>query len=263
MFLTIMQIPDDMPPGYGSGLNLIMWAVVILLLFMMLPLGLNAARKQEFEHLRKAEIARGAFGFFYGMARMFFMFGHNLNNGKNFDFWVILGYVFSMIGLSWLIFTYEYYKLGRKAPFFTSLGLVAAFISLTGFDDLIPGFRNVPRENILGIISGTATVLISLIAYVYFKTMERFPGKLRTRTFYEFIGLVIMLLGIIFDGQLFITQEGSPMFYRLYLPAVMAVVGVILINLAHDGKRWMFRSFALLGIILVFGLFVAHVHELR
>ena len=262
MFLTIMQIPDDMPPGYGSGLNLIFWAVVILLLFMMLPLGLNAARKQEFEHLRKAEIARGAFGFFYGMARMFFMFGHNLNNGKNFDFWVILGYLFSMIGLSWLIFTYEYYKLGRKAPFFTAMGLVAALFTFTGFENLVPGFRDVPRTTILGIISGTTTVLISLIAYVYFKTMERFPGELRSRTFYEFLGLVILLLGIIFDGQVFLSQESSPMFYRLYLPGIMALLGGILINLAHDGKKWMYKSFAYFAAITIFVLFVMHVHKL-
>lgn len=247
----LVQIPEGTPAEYGTGINLILWELVIFILFMFLPLAYLAARKQEFKNIKISELGQGWFGFFYAIARLLFILAIVIDNGNSYDDYTNIAYLFSMVGLSILIFTFEIYRLGRKAPIFTLIGVLSSFFTLSGFEGLIPGLRYVEREIILVIISVASTILLLLVANLYFKIMERFPGKTRNRTGFEFIGLLILVLGIIFDGEAFITMPTNPPFFQLIYPGILAVTGAIILISSHFLPSWAYKTICILGIIVL------------
>ncbi len=263
MFQIVFQIPAGTPTDYATGANLILWEIVVLLLFIMLPMGYFAARKQtEFRNLRISELGQGWFGFFYALARLFFIIAVVFNSGKNYDEFTNIAYLCSMIGLTMLIYTYEHYRLGQKAPLFTLVGVFASFFTLSGFQ-IIPGFSDVPWDIILVIISIASTILLLLVASLYVRIMNRFPGQTRTRTGFEFIGLLLLVLGIIFDGQTFITNADSPWFFKMIYPPMLAIMGVSILIVSHTFPKWFYMSYTVFAVAVLFIWFFMNITLLR
>jgi hypothetical protein len=256
----MFQIPEGTPVEYNTGWNIILWELVIISLILLLPLGYRSASKSDLENVRKVERGKGWFGFLYAWGRLFFIFALTINNGNSYDLLTMVGYVFSMIGLTMLIFTYERYKLSKRGVFFSLLGGIASFITLTGFD-IIPGIF-LERNQISFIIAVASTVLLLLIANLYFNVAEKFPGQLRQRTIYEFYGLIMVVFGIILDGEKVITNPVVPLFFKLIYPPLMALFGVWLVIISHDGQPWAYKSLALSATIVLFALFIMHLEEL-
>jgi len=257
-----VQIPEGTPSDYGTGLNLILWEIVIFLLIIMLPISYANARKQtDFKNLRYAELGQGWFGFLYGGARLLFILALIINHGENYDDFTNVAYLLSMIGLSILIYTYEVYRLGRKAPVFTMIGALSSFFTLSGFN-IIPGFQDVPRELILTITSVASSILLVLIASLYLKIMNRFPGQTRTRTGFEFYGLLLFVLSIVFDGEAMLTNPLNPYFFKMIFPGVMAICGVAILVSAHSTPKWFYMTLTIVATAVVFGLFMMHISEL-
>lgn len=257
-----IQIPEGTPTDYATGLNLVLWEIVIFLLFIMLPISYANARNQtDFKNLKIAELGQGWFGFFYAGARLLFILALKVNNGDSYDDFTLVAYLLSMIGLSILIFTYEVYRLGRKAPIFTLIGVLSSFFTISGFN-IIPGFQDVDREIILTITSIASSILLVLIASLYLKIMNRFPGQTRTRTSFEFYGLLLFVLSIVFDGQVMLTNPANPYFFKMIFPGVMAIFGVAILISAHSLPKWFFMTFTVIASIVLFGLFMLHLSEL-
>lgn len=254
--MTILAVPS-FPDGKAEGLNLMLWEVVTFILFLALPLGYYSASKQEFPNLKIVEKCYGFFGLFYGIARLFFNFGLIIDNGRYYDEFTVSAYLLSMIGLSILVFSLERKKLARGAPIFTLIGVISSVFTLSGFEGLIPGFSDVPRETILVIISVASFLLLLMIANLYFNIMERFPGKTRTRTAYEFFGMVLFVFAIVLDGQAVSTMPGNPIFFALYYPGIMAICGMSLFIAAHFFPSWFFKLATIIVItVLAYFLFI-------
>jgi hypothetical protein len=259
----LIQIPTGMPADYNTGLNLQLWILVIFTLFIMLPLGFLSASKSEMRNVKIVEKGRGFFGFFYAFGRLFFILGVLLNNGDDYDFWVNLGYTFSMIGFTLLIYIYEKYKLSKKAPFFTLIGAIASFFTLTGYEGLIPGIHTENREVIMAITSIASLVLSLMVGALYYQIADRFPGQLRDRTIHEFVGLIILLFGVVLDGQVFLTDPLNPVFFKNIYPVLMTLFGAWLLILSHDASPKIYKPFMYFVLITLFILFFMHMSDIR
>jgi hypothetical protein len=257
----MLQIPDAIQrefPGYCQGLNLILWEIFIGSLFMWALVSWINANRAELENIKKTEKTRAFFGLMYAFSRIFFIFGVVLNDGAQYDFWTNMGYLFSMIGLTVYISGIERYTL-NAIPIFTLFGIISSIITLTGFENLIPGLSAL-RKDILVFVAIASAVLTIILAYLYIQLISKFPGSLRKRTSYELLGIIFFVLGIIMDGEWFLSSPTNPLFYKEIIPPIMATMGIFMVSIAHNTAEKLLPITIVFGIVLVI-LFLSHIGD--
>jgi hypothetical protein len=163
-----------------------------------------------------------------------------------------------MIGLTIYIGGIERYTL-RQIPIFMLFGIISTIITLTGFEGFIPGLQNL-RSDILVYTSVASAILALILLYLYIQLISKFPGKLRKRTVYELLGIIFLVLGIIMDGEFFISNADIPLYYKEIIPPVMATMGVIMITIAHNTAEKLMPITIAFAIVLIY-MFLSHLGE--
>jgi len=258
---AVFQIPQGIVENflnYATGINLILWEFFIGALFLWAIISWINANKAELENVKKTEKTRAFFGLMYGFSRIWFLIGVLHNGGAEYDFWTNMGYLFSMIGLTVYIAGIERYTL-RQIPAFTLFGIISVVLTLTGFEGLIPGLSNL-RRDILVFVSIASGILAVILAYLYIKLISKFPGNLRKRTSYELLGILFFVLGIIMDGEFFLSNPTIPLFYKEIIPPIMATMGIIMVTIAHNTAEKLLPITIIFAIVLIY-LFLSHLGE--
>ena len=60
-----------------------------------------------------------------------------------------------------------------------------------------------------------AGLLGFFILLLYIELLSKFPGSLRKRTSYELLGAIAFVIGLLFDGQVIVSNPTVPMFYKV------------------------------------------------
>ena len=125
----ILDLPDAIQrAGYYQGISLMFWIVATILLFLGALLFLYGITKVELKSTKMGYLANCFFCFFFGLTRLVYIIA--VYNPKHYNFYVILGYIFSIISILPWLYVLETYIVPFTKKIFLILTLVAFSIVL-------------------------------------------------------------------------------------------------------------------------------------
>ncbi len=255
------QIPPALAenfPTNGYEINGTLKIVLIFFMFTLFFIGWFYAQKAELRNIKMVEKTRALFALFYGFARIFFLLAVRINQGAQYDFWTNLGYLFGFGGLTMYVFSLEKYSLNR-IPIFTLYGIIVTFLTLTAFENFIPGIQTF-RAAIMPVIYFSSGLLGLFIFFLYLELLSKFPGALRKRTSYEILGVIFFAIGILFDGQYILSDPTVPLFYKEVIGPLLIMMGLVMVAIAHNTAERLLPITIIFAIVLAY-LFLSHIGE--
>jgi hypothetical protein len=246
----LFEIPPEMLenfPTQGTGWNLYLWIAYVaeLLILAFICLFINKPR-HDFENLRKAENGYAGFGVLYAIGRALFIIQMKYQDGAYYDDICSWAYLVSMAGFTWMIYGLEKYKLQRKSPVFTAvgiIGIVVSFLSVNFGETQVGDFRlsNLKlfeRYFVLQAITVFSTFMMMVVLYLYLKIIQDSLGRLEKMARLGLTALVIMILGIFLDGQMVVSNPRVILEIKFWMAPICANLGILLfIYSRYEPKR--------------------------
>jgi hypothetical protein len=245
-------------PNNCEGINGTLKICLIFFLFIAAALQWYMSSKAEMRNIKMVDRTRAVFAFCYGFARIFFYWAVKLDQGASYDFWTTMGYVFGFGGLTMYVFSLEKYSLSR-VPIFTLYGVIVTILTLTVFENFIPGIQMF-RSTIMPVIYVSAGLLGFFILLLYIELLSKFPGSLRKRTSYELLGAIAFVIGLLFDGQVIVSNPTVPMFYKDVIGPLLIMMGLFMVGLAHYTAEKLLPITIVFAVVLAY-LFLSHIGE--
>lgn len=146
-------------------------------MFILFAIGWVYEQKAELRNIKMVERTRALFTLFYGFARIFFLAAVRIDAGTQYDFWTNLGYLFGFGGLTMYVFSLEKYSLSR-IPIFTLYGIAVTFLTLTAFENFIPGIQTF-RAAIMPVIYVSSGLLGLFILFLYIELLSNYYRSFR------------------------------------------------------------------------------------
>jgi hypothetical protein len=261
MFYFVFQIPESLNenfPNNSIGINGTLKIILMGLLLILSVISWNSAKNAELKNIKMVEKTRALFALLYFFARLFFYLAVRYNEGLNYDFWTNMGYLAGFGGLTMYVFSLEKYSLSR-IPIFTLYGIAITFLTLTAFENLIPGIQTF-RESIMPVIYFSSSLLGLFLIYLYIELLSKFPGKLRKRTSYEIMGVIFFAIGLFFDGQYILSNPSVPMYYKEVIGPLLIMMGLIMVAIAHTTAEKLLPITLIFAAVLAY-MFLAHLGE--
>ncbi|TFF95022.1 MAG: hypothetical protein EU544_03665 [Promethearchaeota archaeon] len=221
----ILQVPEGFPPGYYSGFSLMLWFVVIALFFLNFIVFLWKARGVEMESQKWLFISYGVASLGLGFTRIFFILGVYIS--AQYDFYTILGYISALAGMVLWIFTLEKYLVTKTKKVLTLITIVLLII------DFVALLGPIPRELALDLQYIFLPFSLGAIAILYFYIIAKATGDVRTKAIWILIGLILIVVAQVMDGQAFITAFPA---VPLELAPVIMMAGILLFLISQIRK---------------------------
>ncbi len=203
--------------GYYQGISLILWYIVIILLFVSSCLFLIRTFMSETKSLKMAFLAYSILGLFFGLTRLVYIIA--VHQPQNYDFYVILGYIFNLIGIIFWLFVLETYVIKFTKKLLTTINLIAFVI---GFITLI-GITNRYFALMIYYIFGFIFIgsLIFLYLYLVFKT----TSIARRKSIGILVGIILVFISHFMDSEFFITSFRT---IPLEITPIIMIIGIII-----------------------------------
>ncbi len=219
----LFDVPEGLKGiGYYQGISLILWILVIILLLISVCLfAIKAFKTEEGKGLRMMLIAYSVFCLFYGLTRIIYIIA--VYNPPNYDFFVILGFLFMLLGIIYWLFILETYiiKFTKKIITIINLiGFVIGLITLSGY--FIFAISEMLIWRIIIYTLGSVSIGIIMIIYVYL--IIKTTGTPRKKAIGILVGLILVYITNIMDSEFFI----STFTIHLVITPIIMIIGIII-----------------------------------
>lgn len=228
--LIMFAIPEavySVFPEHYEGINLVLWVIFTVELFLFGIYFTIRAQKAEMSSQKKVEIGFALFGYFYGLCRLFFILMIKINNAEDYDFYCSIAYFWGILAVAVLVYPLETVALNRK-PYLSIVGFVASIISLLG---AIPGLRE--PMLVLTMISSTLVMMVFLLVYIFL--IRNTSGVLRQNTIIGFVSILLLVFAIFTDGQIVLSNPAVPKFFKEIIVPICAIISII--GLVYSKKK--------------------------
>lgn len=223
--MLLQDCPEvEYPPElYASpSINLILFIGFIALLWVSALFYYRKGKTYDLEATKKIIYGYGHLGLFYGITRFFFVFAIVYDNCSQYSFLINLGYPPGLIGFSLLIGPLERVKYKKK--YFTIASWALTIVTTVGV--FLSLFVSGDIREIFLIIILIGTPLCAVFTFVlYIQLIKGSTGAVRKKAIASFIGLMILVVGIVLDGQFILEAAVIPLFLKIYGGPVCCLVG--------------------------------------
>jgi MFS family permease len=208
----------------------IAWMIVIAIAFITASVFLYAARqatKHQAASQRKVFVGFGMFVIGFAIARILFIFSDierwNSCETPLFFRFVLLSYTVGIFSSLALMIVIErdilQYQKGIMSKFYLSMALIALVMAI--FSNYILAYIDTIRLfNTIISVFGSAVLMVLFLRIIFQST-----GVIRTNATLNFLGIVIIFIGVIIDGDLVIRRLNIP----IWTPAIFPMIGFLLI----------------------------------
>lgn len=218
----LFQNPPSVPQEHQvpGSLNFLLFLIYIILLFAFGVMFFLKSRKVDAGLNKKIILSYCFFGIFYGMCRIFFIFASNIV-GAN-AYFTNIAYAFGAVGFTAIIMALE--KVKYKKRYFSIIAWVLTAITIAGAVLTLLGLEDI-RETIRFLIYTGVPVSGILIFILYISLIKSGTGFIRKQAIYSFVGLLIMIIGIVLDTQTALEQDWLPLFVKMEIAPLLCIVG--------------------------------------
>ncbi|MHA1149946.1 MAG: hypothetical protein ACTSR8_17045 [Promethearchaeota archaeon] len=213
----ILQVPEGFPDGYYEGISLYLWFGTITFFFIAFILFIIKGRKLDLKSQKMLFYGYSMASLGLGFTRVFFLLGVHIPD--QYDFFTTLGYLSSLAGLIFWLYILENYLVPKTKKLFTIVSVIAFLVSVVAL--LSP----LPREFALNIQYILLPFSLSAIAVLYIYIIIKTTGDVRVKAIWILIGLVLIAVAQILDGEAFITAYPT---FPLVIPPLVMMVGILL-----------------------------------
>ncbi len=173
----------------------ILWIIAIAVLWIAVIFFIRKSKKSDVPSQKNMFLGIGLFFGLYSLTRAFFIIGWYLTfdeSSQLYDIFWRIATIIGMIGFTFLIFVLERYPLERRTKYIgTILGCIALILSLA-----------LGSEMGLLVLAVSLPILGVLILALYGYLAKITEGTIRRRAILDFLGILIILLGIMFDTNI-------------------------------------------------------------
>ena len=225
----MFQIPPEVYnifPEHYQGINLVLWILFTVELFIFGVLFLLKIRGIDNTVQRKIEWGHAEFMLFYGLCRVFFILMIHINNAQDYDFYCTIAYFWGTLGFTSLVYSLEKYALQRK-PILSLFGYAGTMFAVVGMI-----FTQV-RELVLITVMLVSVVMMCVILFIYIFLIRNTSGVLRIRTVVAIVSMVLLGTAITADGQFVLANPAVPLFVKNLVVPVIAIVSALLFYLSR------------------------------
>lgn len=226
----LLQIPETMPEEhYAIGsLNLTLFIVWIVILYVFGIIFLIKSGKQEMESQKHIKRAFGLFGIFYGTCRVFFILMFHVDPDTYYNLLANVAYTFGMIGFTAIIWALE--KIKYEKHYFFIISMIITLVTLAGVILLLLGLGDFRIYILVLIMFGTPIAGIFIII-LYISLIKNTVGSVRKKAIYSLIGFLIMVVAITMDGQFILAIEWIPLWIKMDLVPILCIAGYLIFAL--------------------------------
>lgn len=269
---TILSLPTGTPPIYYHGINF--WVeMACIVAFYVSGFFLLLKKKDELETHRKIKVGYALFMWFFAACRIFFIIAAwfpsepwavGLAHGAadfrgSYDFFVIFGYIFSVIGMTAIIYVVEKYLITKLHKLFTTMGyIIICIYSLTilAMSQTAAALSVLPHPwleiaEFLGqqfavlLSKIIAPIFIGVIVILYFYLAIKGTASLRRNAILIIIAIALIGIGSVIDGEGLVIDAatwfpqgvntiGSILdIYYSIVPAIMMVGLIIFVKVTY------------------------------
>ncbi len=215
----LTQIPNVLKGiGYYQGFSLILWIIAVILLFLAFILSLIKARNEKGRETRFGYLAIANFCFFFSLCRLVYIF--SVYDSQNYVFYVVLGYVFSIIAIIFILYLIETQVITQTKKVFTIITLVLLGIAI------ITLFGITTRAFALNLMYLIMPFSIGVIMLMYIYIIFKSTGKIRNKAFLVFLSIALIFLAHLLDSEFFISLTYP--YLPLEITPLMMDIGIIL-----------------------------------
>lgn len=216
MKVLILAIPKGFPDGYYEGISLYLWFGTIALFFLACVLFIMKGRKLDLKSQKMLFIAYGIASLGLGFTRLFFILGVHIPD--QYDFYTTLGYLSSLAGIIFWLFVLETYLVPKTKKIFTIISLIAFTISTIALVSPL-----LSREFALQLQYILLPFSLGAIAILYIYLILKTTGEVRVKAIWILVGLVLIAIAQIVDGEAFITAFPT---FPLVIPPIVMMLGI-------------------------------------
>ena len=206
-------------------ISTVLWIVAIGMLWFALFFFLRKAQNSDLPSQRNMFLGMGLFMGFYGVTRVLFIIGWYLTYDEGSSLYEIYwrsATIVGMIGFTFLIFVLERYPLNNRTKHIATIASCAVLVVSIVLGSEI--------GNLVLAYSLPFIAIIILGIYLYLVIIGQ--GEIRKRSLENFLGILLILLGIMFDTNIAynIISSVSPEFALIFqgvISPLLFIAGVI------------------------------------
>lgn len=215
-----LELPESLEViGYYQGGSLVLWITSIVLLFALAVAFFIKAFKMEDREPKIGLLAYGLFGILYGMMRVMYIIG--VYSPSSYDFYITLGYIFSVSSLLPILYVLETQVITATKKAFLIITLFCFVVSLIA---LISELSRYVATTVLWLLQPSAAfVVIAMYLYIAIKS----EGTVRRKATMILIGIFLVMASHLMDTELFISAV--PLM-PLEIPPILLIMGCVLIS---------------------------------
>ncbi len=166
--------------------------------------------------MKMSNYAYGIFLLLMGVTRILFIIG--FYTPTLYDFYTLLGYISGTAALIFWIYVLETYLVKKTKKIFTVITLISFSFSILAL------FGIIDRSIALNIQYVLLPFAIAVILILYLYLIKKTTGDIRKKVVGILIGLALVLIGQVMDGETFITALPT---VPLLIPPIIMICGII------------------------------------
>jgi hypothetical protein len=229
----MFQIPDKVPIEHYNPinihgtLNLVLFILFAVILFITGITFLFNVRDQKIENLKRINLGLGMFSIMYGLTRVIFilMFQDFTNPEENYDFLASVAYSLGIFGFTFMIWSLE--RETFKTRLFSLISFLLSIITVICTIIVYYGITVVREIALIIIMVGSPFVAIMLLL-IHVSLISKLMGTIKRKFIYSFSGMFIMFIGIVLDGQYALSFEPIPIWFKMDVVPILAIFGFLL-----------------------------------
>ncbi len=195
----LLKITEDVaqkyPDNYYQSWDYPLWIIAIVLGFFAAGIFLKRKNSVDNEIQSTHYLSLFYIFLFLSATRIFYTLGTKFE-GFDYETYIQLGYIFSMIGLTFFLFVMEKSIISKTKHILSLIGFIGIVLATLGLLGLIP--RDIPRVT-NGIFSAAGSLAVVLVhAYL----VKKSTGDIRKRAFICMIGIIVLFLGVAGDSEI-------------------------------------------------------------
>ncbi|MHA1821755.1 MAG: hypothetical protein ACTSU2_10710 [Promethearchaeota archaeon] len=213
--------------GYARGYNLILWAIAILTMYIAGLIFYLRSKKVDVVSAKWFYKSFALFFWIMGITRILFIFAYHLE--AYYHAFLAYGYAFGALSLLPIVFILEKWMIHWSHRFFTIVGIVLVIL---GFYFAIFNFNASELSRTIQEVGMPILFLSFLILYLWLIKIS--TGSVRKKAVFTLIGIIITVLGIVFDGESFMEALIGPLqWVVLIIPPIIFTLGIIMMIISQ------------------------------
>jgi hypothetical protein len=213
----------DLPADYLLKYDIYLWGIVVIMGLIGSIIFSRRIKNSTIDVQKGLLLGLSIFFLLFSFTRIAFILAVLLPasgvEAEVYNFWTNLGYIFGLLGLVGFLYGIEKYIIHKTKFILTIFSIIVVCAGILSMLNILE------RETVMLFVYVIVLVDAGIVMILFLGLAIKSTGVVRTRTFFVFLGIFLLLAAIALDSQVALAITNN-----LYIAPIINIVGLIILT---------------------------------